>query len=119
MAIEPTTIPTSDYRFDKLCNLDRLTLEIAAQIPSPALSHLLQEDTILICVFVSVLDPLQETLLGTIVTNHDGTPSDPPKPITDDFAGDSGAGGKRGAVPAPAAGDAGSFLRGDGTWAAP
>ena len=32
------------------------------------------------------------------------------------MVGDSGAGGVRGAVPAPAAGDAGKFLRGDGTW---
>lgn len=37
-----------------------------------------------------------------------------------DFVGDSGAGGTKGAVPAPAAGDAaaGKFLKADGTWAA-
>jgi len=37
------------------------------------------------------------------------------------LVGDSGAGGTRGAVPAPAAGDAaaGKFLKADGTWAAP
>ena len=34
------------------------------------------------------------------------------------MVGDSGAGGTRGAVPAPAAGDATKFLRGDGTWVA-
>lgn len=37
------------------------------------------------------------------------------------FVGDSGAGGVKGAVPAPAAGDAaaGKFLKADGTWAVP
>lgn len=34
------------------------------------------------------------------------------------FVGDSGAGGTKGAVPTPAAGDAAKFLKGDGTWAA-
>jgi hypothetical protein len=34
------------------------------------------------------------------------------------FVGDSGAGGVKGLVPAPAAGDAGKFLKGDGTWSA-
>jgi len=34
------------------------------------------------------------------------------------MVGDSGSGGTRGAVPAPATGDATKFLRGDGTWAA-
>lgn len=33
------------------------------------------------------------------------------------FTGDSGAGGIKGLVPAPASGDASKFLRGDGTWA--
>lgn len=32
------------------------------------------------------------------------------------FTGDSGLGGLEGTVPAPAAGDSGKFLRGDGTW---
>lgn len=38
-----------------------------------------------------------------------------------DFTGDSGSGGAKGAVPAPASGDAaaGKFLKADGTWAAP
>lgn len=37
------------------------------------------------------------------------------------FVGDSGSGGTKGVVPAPAAGDAaaGKFLKADGTWAAP
>lgn len=37
------------------------------------------------------------------------------------FTGDSGSGGAKGTVPAPAAGDAaaGKFLKADGTWAAP
>lgn len=34
------------------------------------------------------------------------------------FVGDSGTGGTRGAVPAPATGDATKYLKGDGTWAA-
>lgn len=34
------------------------------------------------------------------------------------FVGDSGAGGARGIVPAPAIGDAAKFLRGDAVWAA-
>lgn len=33
------------------------------------------------------------------------------------MVGDSGSGGTKGAVPAPAAGDSGKFLKGDGTWA--
>jgi hypothetical protein len=39
----------------------------------------------------------------------------------DNFTGDSGSGGAKGAVPAPAAGDAaaGKFLKADGTWTAP
>lgn len=35
----------------------------------------------------------------------------------DAFTGDSGSGGAKGAVPAPAVGDATKFLKGDGTWA--
>jgi hypothetical protein len=34
------------------------------------------------------------------------------------FTGDSGSGGSKGLVPAPASGDASKFLKGDGTWAA-
>lgn len=37
----------------------------------------------------------------------------------DVFQGDLGSGGVKGLVPAPAAGEDGRFLRGDGTWAAP
>ena len=36
--------------------------------------------------------------------------------IITDFSGDSGSGGSKGLVPAPAIGDAGKFLKGDGTW---
>lgn len=41
--------------------------------------------------------------------------------ILNNFVGDSGAGGTKGLVPAPAAGDAAAnrFLKADGTWAAP
>ena len=34
-----------------------------------------------------------------------------------EFVGDSGSGGQKGIVPAPAAGDASKFLKGNGTWA--
>jgi hypothetical protein len=36
--------------------------------------------------------------------------------LLDNFVGDSGSGGTKGLVPAPGAGDALKFLRGDGTW---
>lgn len=36
--------------------------------------------------------------------------------LLNNFVGDSGAGGTKGLVPAPAAGDSGKFLRGDATW---
>jgi hypothetical protein len=36
--------------------------------------------------------------------------------ILDTFIGDAGSGGGKGLVPAPAAGDDGKFLKGDGTW---
>jgi hypothetical protein len=38
-----------------------------------------------------------------------------------DFTGDSGSGGAKGSVPAPAAGDsaAGKYLKADGSWATP
>ncbi len=35
----------------------------------------------------------------------------------DAFVGDSGSGGTKGLVPAPSTGDAGKYLKGDGTWA--
>lgn len=37
--------------------------------------------------------------------------------IPNAFVGDSGAGGTKGMVPAPAIGDSGKYLKGDGTWA--
>lgn len=36
--------------------------------------------------------------------------------LTVDFVGDTGSGGTKGLVPAPAAGDSGKFLGGDGNW---
>lgn len=39
--------------------------------------------------------------------------------LLDPFVGDSGAGGTKGLVPAPIAGDATKFLAGDGTWTTP
>lgn len=37
--------------------------------------------------------------------------------LLDDMVGDSGSGGTKGLVPAPASGDSTNFLKGDGTWA--
>lgn len=39
--------------------------------------------------------------------------------LLSNFVGDSGSGGTKGLVPAPAAGDSGKFLKGDGTWGTP
>lgn len=38
--------------------------------------------------------------------------------LVEAFVGDSGAGGTKGAVPAPASGDSSKYLKGDGTWGA-
>lgn len=63
----------------------------------------------------------------TLKGNNTGGASDPldltaaqATAILDNFVGDSGAGGTKGLVPAPAAGDAAAlkFLKADGTWAA-
>src|SRR5215211_547971 len=48
-------------------------------------------------------DPINTT--GTVAVNT--------------MTGDSGSGGTRGVVPAPATGDASKFLRGDATWQTP
>lgn len=60
----------------------------------------------------------------TIKGNNSGsttTPSDLSATIVtsmlDNFVGDSGSGGTKGLVPAPASGDSTKFLKGDGTWA--
>lgn len=71
--------------------------------------------------------------LGTVTALNEGDgididATDPTMPIVsvngtettallDAFTGDAGSGGLQGAVPAPAAGDAAKFLRGDGGWA--
>lgn len=39
-----------------------------------------------------------------------------PVSLISDFVGDSGSGGTKGLVPAPATGDSGKYLKGDGTW---
>lgn len=56
---------------------------------------------------------------GSGVTSVDGDTG--PAVILPDMVGDSGAGGTRGYVPAPAAGDtaAGKYLKADGTWEIP
>lgn len=54
---------------------------------------------------------------GTLpITSTGGTT---PDIAVNAFTGDAGAGGLKGAVPAPAAGDATKFLRGDATWQSP
>jgi len=57
----------------------------------------------------------------TLVTPVLGTPTSGTLSNCDAFTGDSGAGGVRGLVPAPAAGDAaaGKYLDADGTWTVP
>lgn len=49
-----------------------------------------------------------EELTGTLATA-----------MLDVFTGDAGSGGLKGLVPAPVAGDATKFLKGNGTWATP
>jgi hypothetical protein len=56
---------------------------------------------------------------GQILTSNGAgaLPTFQPNAGGSDFTGDSGSGGTHGLVIAPAAGDAGKFLRGDATWA--
>jgi hypothetical protein len=66
----------------------------------------------------------QSTIKGRAVSAGTGDPTDltatEATAILNSFVGDSGAGGTKGLVPAPAAGDAaaGKVLKADGTWAA-
>jgi hypothetical protein len=70
-------------------------------------------------------DMADSTIKGRAVGAGLGSPQDltgtQATAILVDFVGDSGAGGTKGLVPAPAAGDAaaGKFLKADGTWIAP
>lgn len=65
------------------------------------------------------------TIKGRAVGAGTGDPTDlsgtQATAILDNFVGDSGAGGTKGLVPAPSAGDAAAlkFLKSDGTWATP
>lgn len=67
----------------------------------------------------------QSTIKGRAVGAGTGDPTDltgtQATAILDNMVGDSGAGGTKGLVPAPASGDtaAGRFLKADGSWAAP
>lgn len=65
---------------------------------------------------------------NTLKGNNTGSPADPvdltatqATAMLNNFVGDSGSGGTKGLVPAPASGDAsaGKFLNADGTWAVP
>lgn len=65
----------------------------------------------------------QSTIKGRAASSGTGAPVDlsatQATAILDNFVGDSGSGGTKGLVPAPAAGDAAAskFLKADGTWA--
>lgn len=67
----------------------------------------------------------QSTFKGRAASSGTGDPVDltatQATAILNNMVGDSGSGGTKGLVPAPAAGDtaAGKFLRADGTWVAP
>lgn len=67
----------------------------------------------------------QSTIKGRAALAGTGDPQDltaaQATAILDNFVGDSGSGGTKGLVPAPAAGDASvaKFLKADGTWAVP
>lgn len=67
-------------------------------------------------------DMAQSTIKGRAVGAGTGDPTDltatQATAILDAFVGDSGAGGTKGLVPAPSAGDAAAskFLKADGTW---
>lgn len=62
----------------------------------------------------------QSTIKGRAVSAGTGDPTDltatQATAILDAFTGDSGSGGVKGLVPAPASGDATKFLKGNGTW---
>lgn len=68
---------------------------------------------------------IQSTIKGRAAGGGTGDPQDltaaQATAILDNFIGDSGSGGTKGLVPAPAAGDAAAakFLKADGTWAVP
>ena len=64
----------------------------------------------------------QATIKGRAAGAGAGAPADltatQATAILNPFTGDAGSGGLKGLVPAPAAGDAPKFLKGDGTWGA-
>ena len=66
-------------------------------------------------------DSLSTTLTNKTIDGANNTISNVPATALGVMTGDSGAGGAKGAVPAPASGDAaaGKFLKADGTWTAP
>lgn len=70
-------------------------------------------------------DMAQSTIKGRAASSGTGAPVDltatQATAILDAFTGDSGSGGVKGLVPAPASGDAAAlkFLKSDGTWATP
>jgi len=74
---------------------------------------------------IKLTDMAQATIKGRAAGAGTGAPTDlsstQATAILDNFVGDAGAGGTKGLVPAPAAGDAaaGKFLFADGTWDTP
>jgi hypothetical protein len=71
---------------------------------------------------VALANMAQSTIKGRAAGAGTGAPTDltatEATAILNAFVGDSGAGGTKGLVPAPATGDASRFLRGDGAFAA-
>jgi hypothetical protein len=71
---------------------------------------------------VALADMAQSTIKGRAAGAGTGAPTDlsamQATAILNAFVGDSGSGGTKGLVPAPATGDAIKFLRGDGTFVA-
>lgn len=71
---------------------------------------------------IAMANMAQSTIKGRAAGTGTGAPADlsaaQATAILNPFVGDTGAGGTKGLVPAPGAGDAVRFLRGDGTFAA-
>ncbi len=67
---------------------------------------------------VPYLDANKDLVVSSITPTELGYLTGTTANISNVFTGDSGSGGVKGLVPAPAAGDATKFLRGDATWQA-
>lgn len=94
----------------------RKILFLVTLLGVPALGALTQVDN-------SMLNSMPTSRLKGRVTGGTGEVEDltatQATTILNDFVGDSGSGGTKGLVPAPAAGDANKVLKGDGSWGSP